>query len=239
MLKFFVDEVDGSEVTITGLDARHIGLSLRMQVGDPLTVSAYGIDYACQITSITPKEVRLTVLSSLPSVAESSISVTLYQAVPKADKLVHIIQKAVELGAVRIVPILTQNCISRPNAVDFDRKLFRLQKIAKAAAKQSGHGIIPQVTKLITIDEMCKELQLNSCNLLLYENGGKHFSEISLEGKTDISIIVGSEGGFTQDEAQQIQEAGAERIWLGNRILRCETAPVTALSVLMHMTGNL
>ena len=239
MPKFFVDEIDGTEVSITGMDARHISLSLRMQVGEALTLSAYGVDYACQILSLTPKEVRVKVLSSMPCTAEPSIELTLYQAIPKSDKLVTIIQKVIELGAVRIVPVLTQRCISRPSTEDFDRKLSRLQKIAKSAAKQSGRGIIPQVDRLHTITDMCTELEKAERSFLLYEGGGKRFSALELDECRQISLVVGSEGGFTSGEVWQIERAGAVSVWLGERILRCETAPLAAVSVVMYKTGNL
>ena len=100
MPRFFLEELDESDICITGPDARHIGLSLRMRVGDPLTVCAYGKDYQCRIRSITPEEVHLEMLSSALCAAEPSVALTLYQALPKADKLEQIIQKSVELGAV-------------------------------------------------------------------------------------------------------------------------------------------
>lgn len=114
MPRFFLEELDESDVCITGPDARHIGLALRMRVGEMLTVCAYGRDYQCRIRSITPEEVHLDVVSSELCAAEPSVSLTLYQAVPKADKLEQIIQKSVELGVTRIVPVLTRRCISRP-----------------------------------------------------------------------------------------------------------------------------
>ena len=112
MPRFFLEELDESDVCITGPDARHIGLALRMRVGEMLTVCAYGRDYQCRIRSITPEEVHLDVVSSELCAAEPSVSLTLYQAVPKADKLEQIIQKSVELGVTRIVPVLTRRCIS-------------------------------------------------------------------------------------------------------------------------------
>ncbi len=239
MPKFFVDEICGDEVIITGMDARHISLSLRMQVGDSLTLSAYGMDYAGQILSLTPKEVHVHVLSATPCTAEPSTQLTLYQALPKSDKLVYIIQKAIELGAVRIVPMLTQRCVSRPEFGDFDRKLPRLQKIAKAAAKQSGRGIIPQVERLHSLENVCRELEDTKNAFLLYEDGGKRFSELDMTGMKELSLVIGCEGGFSAAEVAQFEQAGAQPVWLGERILRCETASLAAISVAMYKTGNL
>ena len=208
MPRFFLEELDESDVCITGPDARHIGLALRMRVGEMLTVCAYGRDYQCRIRSITPEEVHLDVVSSELCAAEPSVSLTLNQAVPKADKLEQIIQKSVELGVTRIVPVLTRRCISRPKPAEFQKKLPRLQKIAASA-------------------------------ILLYEGGGVRFDEADLHDCRSIALIVGSEGGFDPEEAEQLQQNGAVAVWLGHRILRCETAPLAAISIVMHRTGNL
>lgn len=239
MPRFFLEELDESDVCITGADARHIGLALRMRVGDPLTVCAYGRDYQCRIRSITPEEVHLDVVSSALCAAEPSISLTLYQAVPKADKLEQIIQKAVELGATRIVPVLTRRCVSRPKPAEFLKKLPRLQKIAASAAKQAGRGLIPEVTSILTFAQACAEMQQADRTILLYEGGGVRFHEIDWKDCHSIALIVGSEGGFDPEEAEQMQNYGAVPVWLGHRILRCETAPLTAISIVMHLTGNL
>ena len=148
MPRFFLEELDESDVCITGPDARHIGLSLRMRVGEMLTVCAYGRDYQCRIRSITPEEVHLDVVSSELCAAEPTVALTLYQAVPKADKLEHVIQKATELGAYEIVAFPSARCVSRPDEKSLKKKLERWQKIAASAAEQSGRGRIPQVLVL-------------------------------------------------------------------------------------------
>ena len=131
MPRFFLEELDESDVCITGPDARHIGLALRMRVGEMLTVCAYGRDYQCRIRSITPEEVHLDVVSSELCAAEPSVSLTLYQAVPKADKLEQIIQKSVELGVTRIVPVLTRRC-------DLPSQAGGVSEEVAAAAKNRG-----------------------------------------------------------------------------------------------------
>lgn len=239
MPRFFLEELDESDVCITGPDARHIGLALRMRVGEMLTVCAYGRDYQCRIRSITPEEVHLDVVSSELCAAEPSVSLTLYQAVPKADKLEQIIQKSVELGVTRIVPVLTRRCISRPKPAEFQKKLPRLQKIAASAAKQAGRGIIPEVAPMLTFAQACAEMQQADRAILLYEGGGVRFDEADLHDCRSIALIVGSEGGFNPEEAEQLQQNGAVAVWLGHRILRCETAPLAAISIVMHRTGNL
>ncbi len=240
MPRFFVEQAGDDEIVITGEDARHIGRSLRMRVGEPLTVCACGTDYHCEITRITDSEVFLKPLSSEPCAAEPSVRVTLYQAVPKQDKLAEIVQKAVELGACEIVPVLTARCVSRPDERDFEKKRQRLQKIAVSAAKQSGRGIIPEVAPLHTWKQALARMQQEDCSIMLYEEeGGVRFGEVNLEGCEKIGLFIGSEGGIAPEEAEQAAEAGLQRVWLGKRILRCETAPTAALSILMYLTKNL
>lgn len=240
MPRFFVEHGDPEEIVITGEDARHIGRSLRMRPGEQLTVCAEGIDYGCEITRITDSEVFLHPLTIAPCAAEPTVEVTLYQAVPKQDKLAEIVQKAVELGVTRIVPVLTARCVARPGKADFGKKRDRLQKIALSAAKQSGRGIIPEVGELLTWKEALAAMQAQDLSVMLYEEqGGVRFGEVPLGGKHRIGLFIGSEGGISEEEAAQAIDAGIHRVWLGKRILRCETAPTAAVSVLMYLTGNM
>lgn len=239
MPRFFLENIDLSCPVITGEDAKHIGRSLRMKPGQPLTVCSCGTDYFCEIASITSDEVFLKINDSRLCSAEPTVEVTLFQAVPKLDKLEHIIQKSVELGVTKIVPVLTRRCVSRPDKKDFEKKLVRLNKIALEAAKQSGRGIIPKVDSIISFNEAVKQMSDYQCALMLYEEGGVRFSEVDTENKKSFALFIGSEGGFDEDEAIQAKNAGIIPVWLGERILRCETAPLTALSILMYITKNL
>lgn len=240
MPRFFTNEIDENNITLTGSDAVHVGRSLRMKPGEPLTVCCGGIDYNCEISEITSDTVYLSLKEKVVCAAEPNIEVTLFQAVPKMDKLEYIIQKSVELGVSRIVPMLTRRCVSRPDERDFAKKLARLNKIAAEAAKQSGRGIIPQVTPIVSYKkalEMMKELDRN---VLLYEEeGGVSFGEADLTGAKTVGLVIGSEGGFDREEAEACTAVGAAQVWLGKRILRCETAPITALSILMFLTNNM
>ena len=240
MPRFFTNEIDENNITLTGSDAVHVGRSLRMKPGEPLTVCCGGIDYNCEISEITSDTVYLSLKEKVVCAAEPNIEVTLFQAVPKMDKLENIIQKSVELGVSRIVPMLTRRCVSRPDERDFAKKLARLNKIAAEAAKQSGRGIIPQVTPIVSYKnalEMMKELDQN---VLLYEEeGGVSFGEVDLTGAKTVGLVIGSEGGFDREEAEACTAVGAAQVWLGKRILRCETAPITALSILMFLTNNM
>ena len=240
MPRFFVNEINENNIILTGSDANHIGRSLRMKKGEEITVCCNGIDYNCVINNITPDIVYLDLISKNICASEPTVNVTLFQAVPKMDKLEYIIQKSVELGVSRIVPVLTRRCVSRPDEKDFLKKLPRLQKIAEQASKQSGRGIIPEVTPIVsykTAVDMMKELDRN---IILYEEqGGVSFRDVDFNGVKTIGLVVGSEGGFDFSEAKSAVDAGAVRVWLGKRILRCETAPITAMSILMFLTNNM
>ena len=239
MPRFFLENINKNAPCITGTDARHIGFSLRMKPGEIITVCAEGTDHTCKITKITEDTVFLEILESRLCAAEPSIELKLYQAIPKLDKLETIIQKSVELGASEIIPVLTRRCISRPSQKDFEKKLQRLNKIALEAAKQSGRGIIPKVMPMIDFKTAVLQMSEYDCAVMLYEEGGKRFSELEIDGKRSYSMLIGSEGGFDPQEAQLAAEAGITPIWLGERILRCETAPLTAISILMYITKNL
>lgn len=240
MPRFFTNEINEDNIVLTGSDANHIGRSLRMKKGEEITVCCNGIDYNCTISSITADSVYLDLVEKHPCAAEPDIQVTLFQAVPKLDKLEYIIQKSVELGAARIVPVLTRRCISRPDEKDFAKKLPRLNKIAAEAAKQSGRGMIPEVTPVVSFKQSLAMMEELDRNILLYEEqGGRSFGEVDFEGVKSAGIIIGSEGGFDQEEAEAMVNSGAVRVWLGKRILRCETAPITALSILMFLTNNM
>ena len=240
MPRFFTNEIDENNIVITGDDARHIGYSLRMKKGEEITVCCCGTDYVCSIKGITGDEVYLSLIKKEICAAEPNIEVTLFQAVPKLDKLEYIIQKSVELGVSRIVPVLTRRCISRPSEKDFTKKLPRLNKISAEASKQSGRGIIPEVTPVVSYNKAIDMMNNLGKTLILYEEqGGKSFSDVNFSDVKSVGLVIGSEGGFDREEVSAAVDLGAEQIWLGKRILRCETAPITALSILMFLTNNM
>ncbi len=239
MPRFFTDNPPSEGmITIYGDDVRHIGRSLRMRLGDGITVCYDKTDYICRILTISDEAVTAEVIETSPS-GEPSIDLTLYMAMPKLDKLELVIQKAVELGANRIVPVMTSRCVARPEKGQFDKKLERFQKIALEAAKQSGRGIIPQVGSIIDLDGCISEMSKLDLSLVLYENGGSALNTFEYPVGGSIGVFVGSEGGFASEEIEACKQAGIHPIWLGNRILRCETAPLCAISIIMHLTGNI
>jgi len=158
---------------------------------------------------------------------------------PKGDKMEYIIQKSVELGVTKIVPVISARCISRPDEKSLNKKQIRWQKIAKEAAQQSRRGIIPTVEKAISFKQAVAELESeNTGNIIFYECGGKSVKELLTDTPENINIFIGSEGGFEPQEVELIEQKGGHSATLGKRILRAETAPLAALSIIMFQTGN-
>ncbi|HHW45613.1 MAG TPA: 16S rRNA (uracil(1498)-N(3))-methyltransferase [Clostridiales bacterium] len=239
MPRFFNPEIK-QYPAITGADADHISKSLRMRKGESLTVcDTKGTDYLCEIIDFKPGKVFLKILSSAPTVSEPGIQVTLYQCLPKADRFEYVIQKSVELGIHRIVPVLSERCVSRPDKGAAEKKLLRWQRIADEAAGQSGRGILPQVTKLISFEQCVSELKAYDLPLLFYESGGEPLRGLVTPGFGTAAIVIGPEGGFSEREVELAVQNGAKTATLGKRILRTDTAPVAALTALLLLTGNL
>ncbi|MGI6265213.1 MAG: 16S rRNA (uracil(1498)-N(3))-methyltransferase [Acutalibacteraceae bacterium] len=239
MPRFFTSDIAGDTARITGADAHHIGRVLRMRIGEELTVcDTRGWDYTGPISSITPQEVTVTIERRQPTTSEPTLSVTLYQGLPKSDKLEWIIQKAVELGVTRVVPVVTARSIAKADADKADKKRERWQRIAAEAAGQSGRGIIPAVEAPLSWKHMIKELS-PSQTLVFYEGGGKPLSERIDPSHTQLAILIGPEGGFSPEEIDELTAMGVTPATLGKRILRCETAPIAALSAIMTLSGNM
>ncbi len=240
MPRFFSEFVDPAAPVITGGDAAHIRKSLRMQPGETLTLcDTRGTDYLCRIVALTEDRVELEVESTRRTVSEPDVQVTLFQCVPKGDKLETVVQKAVELGVARILPVLSARCVSRPDGKAAAKKQARYQKIADNAAGQSGRGILPQVGEMVSFSAMCRQLAGFDAVLFFYEKGGAPLTRLLETKPQTVAILIGPEGGWDTEEAQAILAAGGKAATLGKRILRTETAPLAALTAVMLLTGNL
>ena len=241
MPRFFVESLAGDPIVIEGGDARHIALSLRMKQGEELILcDGKGTEAVCAVASLCPESVVLDVKERRASETEPKTRVTLYQALPKADKMEYIVQKAVELGVYRIVPVLTSRCISRPDEKTAVKKRERLCKIAAEAAKQSGRGIIPEVGGVLAFKNAVKEMSTAGLPIFFFEHASLPLHKY-MEKYTggDIAVMVGAEGGFSDEEAAFAEENGLLSASLGPRILRCETAPVAALAAIMYAAGEM
>ena len=240
MPRFFVDKsaIIENEITVSGQDAFHIARSLRMAVGDGITVcDGTGEEYVCRLSRIRDDECTAEILSHGKSSSESPVKISLYMAYPKSDKLELVIQKAVELGCTEIIPFESSRCIKRPKAEKIEKQTARLSRIAEEAAKQCGRGVLPLVCEPISFSEMLRQAGDAECALFCYEGENAVSMKTLLEANVDkksFAVIVGSEGGFSPEEAEAAIRAGLHSVNLGPRILRCETAPLYALSALSY-----
>ena len=241
MPRFFINFTSavGDVATIEGGDARHIAGALRMTAGETLTLcDGAGTDYGCTITAVERERVTLSVDTATPSTSEPTLAVTLYMGLPKGDKMELIIQKAVELGVTAIVPVAMSRCIVKLDGKDAAKKQARWQKIADEAAGQSGRGILPAVETPISWKQALTRFTAEN-TLLCYEGGGAPIGQLVTPADTAVSLVVGPEGGFDPAEVEAVTAAGGRIATLGPRILRCETAPLAAIAVLMEKSGNM
>ena len=240
MARFFVDKgkIAENQIIIDGADAHHIARSLRMAEGDEAVVcDGEGAEYLTKLTRIRDDECQCEIIERLDSRTEPQVSITLCMAYPKGDKLEVVIQKAVELGVSRIIPFESSRCIKRPKAEKAEKQTARLERIAEEAAKQCGRARIPTVTQPMSFGHMLEEATKSTIALFCYENEDGLTVKDMLIGKDrpeSIAIIVGSEGGFSPEEAAEAMAKGCKSVSLGNRILRCETAPSFVLSAISY-----
>ena len=239
MTRFFAsqEEISGERILLTGENAQHAKV-LRMKPGETVLVcDGEGQECLCQIFSTDPWELRVT--ERRASQSEAAVRVSVYMAFPKADKLEHVIQKATELGAYEIVAFPSSRCVSRPDEKSLVKKLERWQKIAASAAEQSGRGRIPQVITLKSFSEALSRACQAEKALMFYEHEEALTLKTALTGTyRTVSLLTGPEGGLEEGEVSQARAAGMQVCTLGKRILRCETAPLCALSAVMYDSGE-
>ena len=241
MVRFFVspEKMTADKVILTGENAQHAKV-LRLKAGEQvLLCDGEGSECLCQVEEMDAKALTVAVLSRRESVTEAAVRVSVYMAFPKADKLEHVIQKATELGAYEIVAFPSARCISKPDEKSLSKKQERWQKIAASAAEQSGRGRIPKVLTLPTYKAALERAAQADKALLFYENEHATTLRMALAGQyRSVSLLTGPEGGLEEVEVKQAQEAGLSVCTLGSRILRCETAPLCALSAVMYDSGE-
>ena len=242
MTRFFVNpqELEGDFLVLTGANAEHAKV-LRLKNGENVLVcDGNGKECICTVSDVSAGQISLVVQHRQESQTEARVRVSVYMAFPKGDKLEHVIQKATELGACEIVAFPSSRCVSRPDEKSLKKKLERWQKIAASAAEQSGRGFIPQVLVLSSYQEALNRASQADLPILFYENEKATTLKMALESKSyeTVSLLTGPEGGLDPREVASAKEAGLHICTLGNRILRCETAPLCALSAVMYASGE-
>ena len=246
MPKFFVtqDKITDNQIIIDTEDVTHISRVLRLGIGDSVTIcDSQGTDYEAEITEMEQKRIVCGIKDKYASESEPNIKVTLFQGLPKASKMEYIIQKTTELGISKIVPVKLSRCVVKiDNKKDEKKKLDRWQKISEAAAKQSGRGIVPEISEIMTLDEVIERSKEFDLFFVPYEcEEQKTLKEVLLSKKNvkTVGFVIGPEGGFDPMETEKLHESGIVTVTLGKRILRTETAGEAVLAMTMYEIGDI
>ena len=251
MPKFFVkdEQIKGNQIMILGQDVNHISRVLRAQIGDELQIcnSHTGDNYLCNIKNITQDEIMCDIKQQIEDTVESNIEVTIFQGLPKADKMEYIIQKSVELGVYDITPVEMKRCVVKLTDKDKIKKQTRWQKISEVAAKQCGRDIIPKINNIINIKKVYELIKNYDIVLVAYENEKENALKEEIQklkkqidlsknenNKVKIGVVIGPEGGLEEYDVRSLEENGAKIITLGKRILRTETVALNILSIIMY-----
>lgn len=239
MHRFYADErgICNGVAYLPQEDAQHAARVLRLAPGDEAELFAEGGRYACRMKTVSPQEVSVDVLSPLPS-TEAALRVTLYQGLPKADKMELIVQKACELGASHVIPVAMSRCVVKLDGKDGKKKQERWQKIAREACKQSGRCVEMQVHEPLSYKAFLEALSTHQAAIVPWEDA-RNLDLVAFRNTHptihDLAIVIGPEGGMSPEEIDQMMSVGCSPITLGPRILRTETAGLCTLSVLFAL----
>ncbi len=241
MANFYItkDDIQENIATIKGEEAQHISRVLRMKKGDKVTLcDGEGMFYDATLTGFEDKTVIAEISDSYIAPTEPQVQLTVFQGVPKNPKLETVIQKLTEIGAVRLVPVDTKRAVAK---LDKSAKVDRLKKIAHEAAKQSKRGIVPEVLDTVPFKKAVEMAAEADLALIPYEEETEVSIKKALSGKTPetVSVMIGPEGGFDEEEVLLAKEAGIQSVTLGKRILRTETAPLTVASIILYELGEM
>ena len=242
MHRFFAEpgQIGEKEIVITGADVNHIRNVLRMRADEEVLIAdGQGAEYRCKLIELNENEVRAQILWKLDGNAELASAVTLFQGLPKSDKMDLIVQKCVELGVDRIVPVSTKRTVVKLDAKKEQTRLKRWNTISESAAKQSGRGVIPEVSGVMSFGKALEEAKKLDVLLIPYERA-EHMAETrrvmgEIRPGQSVGIFIGPEGGFEESEVEEAVAAGAKAITLGKRILRTETAGLAVMAMLSYL----
>ncbi|KMT21645.1 16S rRNA (uracil(1498)-N(3))-methyltransferase [Clostridium cylindrosporum] len=246
MHKFFVpkENINDDNILITGDDVKHIGKVLRLKLNETINISdGSGVEYICSINTIDKKEVSCRIIEKFENATESPIKITLFQGLPKSQKMDLIVQKGVEIGISEVRAVITNRVVVKTEARDISNKIERWNKISKEAAKQSGRGVILDISEPVSFKDAIDSLDEFDLAVMPYENqegvGLKRIlTEKGSEAK-NIAIFIGPEGGFEEEEVEYAKEKGVYPVTLGPRILRTETAGFVASTIILYELGDM
>ena len=239
MYKFFVSEeqIQNGEIKVIGDDLNHIRNVLRLKESDEILLCNRnnGVNYNTKINEINKEFIKCKIISEESGCSECNVRVDIFQGLPKFDKMEFIIQKSVELGVNNIYPLELERCIVKIDDKSKVKKIERWQKIAEVAAKQSKRDRIPEIKNIIDLEKVCKNIGNYDKIIVAYENETKNtlkdeLKKLDRNKELNIGIIIGPEGGLTEEEVNKLITCGAKVVTLGKRILRTETASLVILS---------
>lgn len=243
MYKFFItqNQIDENTATILGEDVNHISNVLRLKKNDNIILcnKDEGSSYNTEIIEISKEYIKCSIINKILETIESSVSVDIYQGIPKADKMEYIIQKATEIGVKNIYPVSMERCVVKLDSKTETKKIERWNKIAEVAAKQSKRDFIPKVENVIKIENICQNTSKYDIILIAYENEEsntlkKELKNLDKNKELKIAVVIGPEGGIAQNEIERLVLSGAKVVTLGKRILRTETASLVVLSNIIY-----
>ncbi|MBR5387086.1 MAG: 16S rRNA (uracil(1498)-N(3))-methyltransferase [Clostridiales bacterium] len=242
MTRLFMEHEEPRDgfITLGQDDSRYISQVLRMRPGEQLEVMLKdGIEALCNVHTISKDSVTLSIVRTQQNTSEPPYRITLYQSVSKGERMELTIQKCVELGVTKIVPVYSLRCVVRPDARKDSTRTQRWQKIALEAARQSGRGIIPEVTEPVNFEQALEASGTASLVLFPWEEEKGVTLKQALAGKaqedlSEIAVFIGPEGGYDEAEAAKARESNAIPVTIGKRILRTETAGAAVLSMLLY-----
>lgn len=251
MPKFFVksNQIKNNKIEIINEDVNHIANVLRCKIADKLIICNIddGKNYETEIVQINKDSVCSRIIKSIKSESESNIHINILQGLPKADKMELIIQKSTELGVKEFTPVNMDRCVVKINNKDEQKKIDRWQKIAEVASKQSGRDIIPKVNSIIKLKDIEKILADYDLLLVAYEKEEKNTLKQELlnlkekmkeKSNLNIAILIGPEGGISENEIDYLKQVGTKIITLGKRILRTETVALAMTSIILYELEN-
>ena len=247
MPKFFIDntQITNNQIIITGQDVRHITSVLRLELGDKINVcnKDNGDNFIAEIRDVKKEIIICEVLEKVNKVETQNVEITIFQGLPKADKMELIIQKCTELGVKEIFPVEMERCVVKLDSKSEIKKIERWQRIAEAASKQCRRNNICKINSPTNIQSICSIINDYDILLVPYEDENNNsFKSVLQNNKKDnikIGIVIGPEGGFDLKEIEELKRHGANIITLGNRILRTETVAVAMTSAIMYEFNEL
>ena len=242
MPKFFVksNQIVGNVIDITGTDVNHITNVLRLKVNDKIQICNEETEdnYITEIVETNKENIKCKILERLANKTEAEIDITIFQGLPKADKMELIIQKCTELGVKEITPVQMERSIVKLDSKSEAKKIERWQKIAEVASKQCGRDRICKINNVINIENICNMCSKYDIVLVPYENEENKTLKQELKKLNSknlkIAIVIGPEGGFEQKEIEQLKQNGGQIVTLGKRILRTETVAIAMSSIIMY-----